>query len=369
MTATNASIDDLEASAFTLPTGEPESDGTFEWDRTTAVVVEARSGDHVGLGYSYTSAGAAGVAAELLRDAVLGRDVMDVPGAWAAMSGAVRNVGRSGVAASAIAAVDVALWDLKARVLGVALTDLVGRVRPSIPAYGSGGFTSYSEQQLHDQLAGWASDGMRMVKMKIGRDADLDPERVAVARKAIGPDVRLFVDANGAYRRKEALALAALFADLDVEWFEEPVSSDDLTGLRLIRDRAPAGMDIAAGEYCSDAFAFRRMLDAGAVDVLQVDATRCGGVSGFLRAATLCEATPLPLSAHTAPTLHAHLCTCVAPAIHAEYFHDHARIEQLLFDGALAPDNGELAPAVDRPGLGLELRRADAAPYCVWSSR
>jgi L-alanine-DL-glutamate epimerase-like enolase superfamily enzyme len=153
-----------------------------------------------------------------------------------------------------------------------------------------------------------------------------------------------------------------------VVWFEEPVSSDDLDGLRLLRDRVPAGMDIAAGEYCFDAFSFRRMLDAGAVDVLQVDATRCAGVTGFLRAAALCEATPLPLSAHTAPTLHGHLCTCVSPAVHAEYFHDHARIEQLLFDGALVPDDGSLVPDANRAGLGLELRRTEAAPYRVWSS-
>ena len=367
--ATKIVVEDLETHAFTVPTEEPESDGTLDWDHTTAVVVEARSGERTGLGYSYTSTAAAALIADLLRDPVVGRDVMDVPGAWSAMADAVRNVGRSGVAASAIAAVDVALWDLKARVLGVALTELLGRVRPSIPAYGSGGFTSYSEDQLHDQLAGWASKGMRMVKMKVGRDPDLDTERVAVARKAIGPDVQLFVDANGAYSRKEALALAALYAGLGVVWFEEPVSSDDLAGLRFLRDRAPAGVDVTAGEYGYDLFYFRRMLDAGAVDVLQVDATRCGGVTGFLRAAALCDAVPLPLSAHTAPALHGHLCTCVEPAVHAEYFHDHARVERLLFDGVLVPDNGVLVPDTDRPGLGLELRRGDAAPYRVWSNR
>src|SRR5207248_3879526 len=162
----------------------------------------------------------------LLQETVVGSDAMDVPGAWLTMMRAIRNVGRPGVAASAIAAVDVALWDLKARLLALPLTDLIGRVRRSIPAYGSGGFTSYSDQQLHHQLADFAADGLHMVKMKVGRDPDLDPDRVAVARKAVGPDVRLFVDANGAYTRKQALALAAEFASLGVVWFEEPVSSD-----------------------------------------------------------------------------------------------------------------------------------------------
>jgi L-alanine-DL-glutamate epimerase-like enolase superfamily enzyme len=259
------------------------------------------------------------------------------------------------------------LWDLKARLLAVPLTDLVGRVRRSIPAYGSGGFTSYSDQQLHEELADWAADGLRMVKIKVGRDPDVDPDRVAVARKAIGPDARLFVDANGAYNRKDALTFARAFADLGVVWFEEPVSSDDLASLRVLRDRAPGGMDITAGEYGYDLFYFRRMLEAGAVDVLQVDATRCGGITGFLRAAALCEAAPVPMSAHTAPTLHGHLCTCVAPAIHAEYFRDHARVEQLLFDGALAPTNGDLVPDLDRPGLGVALRTDRAERYRVGS--
>ena len=367
MTINRCVVHELQASAFTVPTDAPESDGTLEWDSTTIVVVEARAADEAGLGYSYTSAAAAALVSELLVDTVIGRDAMDVPGAWLAMTRAIRNLGRPGIAASAIAAVDVALWDLKARLLGLPLTDLIGRVRRSIPAYGSGCFTSSSDQQLHDELAGWAADGLRMVKMKVGREPDVDPDRVAVARKAIGPDVRLFVDANGAYTRKQALRLAREFADLGVVWFEEPVSSDDLAGLRVLRERAPAGMDIAAGEYGFDLFSFRRMLEAGAVDVLQVDATRCGGITGFLRAAALCEAAPVPLSAHTAPTLHGHLCTCVGPAVHAEYFHDHARIEPRLFDGALAPSNGELVPDLDRPGLGLALRDEEAARYVVGS--
>src|SRR5918996_131588 len=268
------------------------------------------------------------------------------------MVGAVRNLGRQGIAANAIAAVDVALWDLKARLLDLPLASLLGAYRDAVPVYGSGGFTSYPIERLQAQLAGWVGQGIRMVKMKVGSEPRADPGRVRAAREAIGPHAELFVDANGAYDRKRALAFAEQFAGHGVSWFEEPVSSDDLAGLRLMRDRAPAGMDITAGEYGYDLHYFRRMIEAGAVDVLQPDATRCLGVTGFIDAAALCRCNGLPLSAHTAPAIHLHLCCAAETARHLEYFHDHVRIEEMLFEGAQKPHHGRLRPDLSRPGLG-----------------
>jgi L-alanine-DL-glutamate epimerase-like enolase superfamily enzyme len=281
------------------------------------------------------------------------------------MIGAVRNIGRLGLASAAISAVDIALWDLKARILDLPLVALLGAAREAVPLYGSGGFTSYSVARLEKQLGGWASEGLPAVKMKIGRNPDADRDRVRAARRAIGSRTSLFVDANGAYTRKQALRQADALAAEDVAWFEEPVPSDDLEGLRLIRDRAPAAMDIAAGEYGYTPDYFRRMLAAGSVDILQADATRCGGITGFLRAAALADAWHLPLSAHTAPSAHAHVC-CAAPRmINLEYFYDHVRIEHLLFDGVLRPNGGMLRPDRTRPGLGLALKRADADRFLV----
>lgn len=317
------------------------------------------------MGYSYADLGTAHLIKEMLVDIVVGRDAMAIPDCWLAMVETIRNMGRPGVASMAISAVDSALWDLKARLLGLPLVSLLGRVRNGVPIYGSGGFTSYSIEQLQGQLGGWANDGIRRVKMKVGRDPERDPERVRAARAAIGSEIELFVDANGAYSRKQALAVAEAFADCDVRWFEEPVSSDDLEGLRLIRDEGPVGMDITAGEYGYDLFYFRRMLEAGAVDVLQADATRCGGITGFLQVAALCDAQPIPLSAHCGPSIHAHPGCALTPLRHIEYFHDHVRIEQLLFDGALVPVQGVLYPDLTRPGMGLELKRADAERYAV----
>ena len=357
-------IDRSEVSAYTIPTDAPESDGTLEWHQTTLVLVHVSAGGTTGIGYSYANRATGVLIHDTLSSVVEGRDALDVAGAWDAMVASIRNLGRPGISSMAIAAVDNALWDLKARLLDVPLVQLLGAARDAIPVYGSGGFTSYTITRLTEQLGGWARSGIRMVKMKIGREPAADVDRVRAARRAIGDDAALFVDANGAYSRKEALAFADAFVQQRVTWFEEPVPSDDLEGLRLIRDRAPASIDITAGEYGYDLVYFRRMCEAGAVDVLQADATRCAGVTGFMRAATVAKAFHLPLSSHCAPSIHVHPC-CAVNARHLEYFHDHVRIEHMLFDGALEPIDGMLRPARDRAGFGLAFKAADAAKYAV----
>ncbi|QBQ55724.1 enolase C-terminal domain-like protein [Nitrosococcus wardiae] len=360
-----APVEKLEVSVYTVPTDFPEADGTLSWDSTTLILVKIHGGGKQGLGYSYGNKAAAVLIDSKFAATITGQDAMAIAGRWQAMVKAIRNQGRPGLSSMAMAAVDNALWDLKARLLDLPLVTLLGAVREGAPIYGSGGFTSYSPQQLQKQLSGWANEGIQAVKMKVGSCPEKDPERVQLAREAIGEEVALFVDGNGAYDRKQALALAESFAKCGVTWFEEPVSSDDLDGLRLLRDRGPAGMDIAAGEYGYDQYYFRHLLEAGAVDVLQADATRCAGITGFMRAGALCEAYGIPLSAHTAPSLHAHP-VCALPHIRPlEYFHDHARIEAMFFDGFLSPVNGILKPDLSRPGLGLELREADAARYAV----
>jgi L-alanine-DL-glutamate epimerase-like enolase superfamily enzyme len=355
----------MEVGAYTVPTDFPESDGTLEWNATTLVLVHAYGGDRVGLGYTYADSATATLIRDLLSEVVRGHDAMAPAASWNAMVSRIRNLGRPGIASMAISAVDIALWDLKARLLNVPLLSLFGAVRNSVPIYGSGGFTSYTDRQLQRQLTGWVEQGITRVKMKVGRNARADVERVRDARMQIGAETELFVDANGAYSRKQALEQAERFAEMNVTWFEEPVSSDDLVGLRLLRDRAPAGMDIAAGEYGYEAGYFCRMLCAKAVDVLQADATRCGGITGFLQVAALCEANHVPLSAHTAPSVHTHLGCAVTPLRHVEYFHDHVRIEEMFLDGVRSPVNGELSPDLSRPGMGVELKRADVERFAA----
>jgi L-alanine-DL-glutamate epimerase-like enolase superfamily enzyme len=356
-------VSGLEVSAYEIPTDEPESDGTLEWDSTSLVVVEASAGDEVGIGFTYGDAAVATLISSKLADVVDGADALAPPAAWTRMRAALRNIGREGVGSMAVAAVDIALWDLKAKLLGLALADVLPRFVDRVPVYGSGGFCSYSEERLREQLGGWVAGGIPRVKMKVGREPERDDKRVRAVREEIGTAVELMVDANGAYPRKQALAWAERYGEHGVSWFEEPVSSDDLAGLRLLRDRAPGGIAIAAGEYGWDLGYFERMLAAGAVDVLQADVTRCGGITGFLRVDGLCAARSIPLSAHCAPAISAHACCGIESLQHLEYFHDHVRIEGMLFDGTLEPEDGFLEPDRTRPGLGLTLRRADAEEF------
>ncbi|WP_206956987.1 enolase C-terminal domain-like protein [Trinickia acidisoli] len=356
----------VRAHAYQIPTDAPEADGTFEWTSTTLVVVEIDAGGCTGLGYTYTDASAVALIRETLAKELLHEHVGRIRALTQRLWRHVRNIGRSGLCATAISALDFALWDLNARLLGVPLVQLIGgMLRERVQIYGSGGFTSYDDATLRDQLARWVDvDGCRAVKMKVGTQPERDPERVEAARDAIG-NAALFVDANGALTVNDALQCARQFADHGVVWFEEPVSSDDLCGMRLVRDAAPASMDIAAGEYAYTSDDFRRMLEANAIDVLQADATRCGGVTGFMQAAQLCDAWHIPLSAHCAPALHRHLAAAAPRLRHIEWFHDHVRIESMLFDGAPRASHGTIAPDLSRPGCGLEFKHADAAPYAL----
>ncbi|HEY4057120.1 MAG TPA: enolase C-terminal domain-like protein [Kofleriaceae bacterium] len=359
-----APIERVDVRVCTLATENgPESDGTAVWDATTMVIVEPRAGGVTGLGYSYITGAAATVVRDLLAPVVVGSDAFAIPATMTAMMHAIRNHGRAGVVACAVSAVDTALWDLKAKLLGVPLADLFGAARTHVPVYASGGFTSSDLGALSAELAGYRAQGHRRVKIKIGREPEKDPERVRVAREVLGPDIELMVDANGAYTASRAIELAQRFAEYGVSYFEEPVTSDDLASLGLVRKRIPPGISIAAGEYGYDGWYFQRMLDANAVDILQADSTRALGFTGFLQADALCRARSMPLSSHCAPSLHAHVGAAATQLVHLEYFRDHWRMEELLFEGALPVVHGALAYDHTRPGLGLVLREKEAARH------
>jgi L-alanine-DL-glutamate epimerase-like enolase superfamily enzyme len=356
----------LAASAYTIPTDTPEADGTLEWTSTTLVLVEAGAEDRTGIGWTYGPATIAEVVTSLLTPAVRETGVLDPPAAHERMCRAVRNAGRPGLCSMAISAVDCALWDLKARLLELPLHRLLGTVHEEVPVYGSGGFTTYDTGRMREQLGHWtASQGIRRVKIKIGEAwgtrESRDVERLRLARDIIGSDVELYADANGAYGVKQAIRVAEAAMGLGLRWLEEPVSSDDLTGLRAVRDAVDC--EVTAGEYGYDLPYFTRLIPA--VDCPQADVTRVGGITEFLRVAGLARAHGRDLSAHCAPHLHAAAMAAIPNARHIEWFHDHARIEAMLFDGALDPDGGAIRPRDDVPGFGLELRRQDAEPYRV----
>lgn len=363
-----AAVDSVIAAAYRIPTDRVEADGTLTWDATTLVAVDVSAAGHTGFGYTYASAACLPVISDALSSAISGRSALDIPGCWQAMTRAVRNIGRPGVASCAMSAVDIALWDLKAQLLGVPLVDLFGAARETVPIYGSGGFVNYEDAAARAQLEQWVGEwSIPRVKIKIGEDSGdrehRDLRRVAFARSVIGPEVALFVDANGGYQRKQAIRVGRSLADFAVSWFEEPVSSDDLTGLRQVRAACLA--DVAAGEYGYDLAYFGAMVAAEAVDCLQIDVTRCGGYTEWLRAAAVAAARGLEVSAHCAPAAHLPVAAAVINLRHIEYFHDHTRIESRYFDGAELPHDGGLTPLRDRPGHGWTPKRADLEAFRI----
>jgi L-alanine-DL-glutamate epimerase-like enolase superfamily enzyme len=359
-------IDRLDVRVYDVPTDAPEADGTLTWSSTTVVLVQATAGGATGTGWTYSAAACKPLVDDQLAPVVVGRDVLDVGGAWEAMVRTCRNLGRPGIVSTAIAAVDLALWDLKSRLLDLPLCRLLGQFHEQVPIYGSGGFTTYDETTLRSQLEHWANDlQIRRMKIKIGESwgsrTDRDLARVRQTREIVGDDVELYVDANGGYTVGQAVRTAQALTDSGVTWFEEPVSSDDLAGLAQVRQQVLP--DVTAGEYGYDLVYMRRMCQAGAVDCLQVDVTRCAGITDWLRAAAVAASFGLDVSAHCAPAQHAHPAAAIPNLRHLEYFHDHVRIEQLFFDGVLDPVGGGLRPDQGRPGNGLTLREADAQPF------
>ena len=355
----------VKVSAFTVPTDFPESDGTLDWTTLTLVLVEITAAGKTGIGFTYADLATAKLIEEKFSHLLINADPMDIQCQSEKMRHSCRDLGQGGIVGMAVSAVDIALWDLKARILGLPLVSLLGKLREGIPVYASGGFTSYPIPRLQKQLGDWANQGILQVEMKVGQVPGQDVHRVRCAREAIGDQVELFIDASGAYARKEALAMANDFAFYGVRWFKEPVASDDWEGLHFLRNNAPGGMAIVAGQHGSGPSHFQKMLSANTVDILQADATRCGGITGFLKVAALCEAHSIPLSSHGSPLIHVHP-GCALPPIHLlDYFHDYVRIEQLFFDGFIQPSNGLLEPDLNRPGLGVEIKKSNAKKFAA----
>jgi L-alanine-DL-glutamate epimerase-like enolase superfamily enzyme len=363
------SVDAVRVHAFDIPTDGPEGveqDGTLDWDSTTIVLVEVAGGGRTGIGYTYGDVSVAKFVESKLTPLLDGADALSPPAVWERLFARIRNAGRPGAGAMAVSAVDVALWELKAKLLDMPLFQLLPAFHDHVPVYGSGGFTNYPLDRLADQLAGWVEQGIPRVKLKTSRHPEQDPARLRAVREAIGDRPELFADANGALSRKAALYWAQRFHDeWDVRWFEEPVSSADFAGLRMLRERVPGRLEVAAGEYGYVLRDFTNLLNARAVDVLQADVTRCGGITGLLQVAGASAAEHIDVSAHCAPAVSAHAFCAVRRLRHLEYFHDHVRLENLAFDGTLDPCDGALRPDPGRPGLGLEVKWADVERYRV----
>jgi L-alanine-DL-glutamate epimerase-like enolase superfamily enzyme len=354
----NTPVTGVSVAVYTFPTPQPESDATLTWDATTVVAVSLQADGTTGLGWTYSSPVAADIIRHHLAAVAQGSDALAPTAGWEQMHRAGRNLGTRGLYLQALSAVDIAWWDLKARLLGLPLATLLGQCRDTVPIYGSGGFTSLTDQQLAEQVAWWHSVGCTAMKIKIGEawgtQIDRDLHRVRQFADLAGPRVQLMVDANGGYTAGQARRVGRALDEMGVVWFEEPVSSDDLDGLAAVRDGLDC--DVTAGEYAAELYDVRALLPV--VDCLQLDLTRCGGYTGWLRGAALAQARNRQVSAHCAPALHAPVAAAVPNLRHVEWFADHARIDAAFLIGAPDVSDGALHPDRQLVGHGLSFNPA-----------
>ena len=345
---TGPEVTALDTAVYTIPTDAPEADGTLAWDKTTMVLVTARAGGEQGLGWSYTSRAAAAVVGELLAGTVTGRDAFDVAGAAEAMARQVRNVGRPGIAAMAISAVDIALWDLKARRAKLPLWRLLGGFDPRVPCYAGGIDLDLSVEALLRQTDDNLSRGFRAIKMKVGRpDLAADVARVKAMRAHLGEGFPLMADANMKWTVEEAIRAARALQPYDLTWLEEPIIPDDVAGHARIL--AAGGVPIAAGENLRSLWEFKNYIVAGAVSYPEPDATNCGGVTSFMKIARLAEAFNLPVTSHGAHDITVHL---LAACPNRSYLEAHGFGLDRYIEHPLVLEGG-MAPAPVLPGHGV----------------
>ncbi|MBL8670805.1 MAG: mandelate racemase/muconate lactonizing enzyme family protein [Alphaproteobacteria bacterium] len=287
--------------------------GTITHFEVVTVRVRDQAGAE-GVGWTYTVGAGGGAVADLIgrhcAPLLLGQDADRIEALWQRLWWGLHYGGRGGQTSMAVSAIDIALWDLKARRLGVPLWRLLGGHDPQVPAYAGGIDLDFPLDRLLEQTEANLAKGFRAIKMKVGRPrlAD-DLARVKALRARLGPDMPLMVDANMRWTADQAIRAARAFRDHDVFWLEEPVIPDDVAGhARVLRD---GGLPVAAGENLHTLWEFQQLIAAGGVSFPEPDATNCGGVTVWMKVAHLAEAANLPVTSHGAHELHVHLLAAV----------------------------------------------------------
>lgn len=355
-------ITDVESFAISIPLREPVAFATREVDARDHAIVRVHTDEGaVGVGYTLgydASELIADAVEQLLADVVLGENPHDTGRLWREMFDGTVQVGRKGLLLRAISIVDIALWDLKAKDAGLPLSQYLGAVRESVPAYASGGYYRDGKglSGLREEMQRYVDCGHDTVKLKIGGLApEKEVERVRAVRETIGDSRALLLDANGAWSDKQAAVSACRrYGDYDPYFIEEPVMPDAMELMAQVN----AGLDyaVAAGELESTRYGFADLLRTGAVDVVQPDATIVGGITEWLRVARTAASHDVPVVPHYNWDLHVHLVAAAETGRMVEYFYRDQDVK--VFDDVLAhtmvPQEGSLTPP-DRPGHGVVL--------------
>lgn len=358
-------VEGVETAAYRLPLAQAWGDQTHRVSHIELIVVDiAASGGLTGTGFSYT-VGVGGKAVQALLDwdlvpKLIGEQV--APRAqWHRLWTELHDAGGGGISTLALAAVDIALWDLVARTHGQPLVQALGQIRPAIPAYGSGVNLNLSLPQLEEQVGRWLEAGYPGVKIKVGKpDLAEDLERLAAVRRLVGPNRLLMVDANQGWDVTAATRAIKAYAPFDVFWVEEPLLSDDVQGHARLRRLVDT--PLAVGENVYTAFQFNDYLARGACDVVQADVVRVGGITPWLEIAALARTWDVPMAPHFMLEISGQLLCCIP----------NGRIVEDVEGGSFA-DLGVLASDVrvragrfvppNEPGHGIAFDRSVLAQH------
>tara|TARA_B100000949_G_scaffold15701_1_gene12208 strand:- start:643 stop:1749 length:1107 start_codon:yes stop_codon:yes gene_type:complete len=346
----------------TIPTPKEGSGGRGQ------IFVHIKTDEDIeGLGMTYASPGVIDVIENSLKSELVGKDPLDIEQLWNDMYWKVRGYGRKGIAFCAISAIDIGLWDLKGKYVNLPLYKLLGAYTDSVPVYGSGGWTNFSEKELLEEMTRYVSDGIPRVKMKVGKDFGSsereDIERVAAVRKIVGDDVSIYIDANNGYYRKQAIYMAKEFEQFQVGWFEEPLIPDDIDGMAEISKAT--SIPIATGEHEYTKYGFRDLISRGGADIVQPDIGRVGGVTEWMKVAHLAHSFNLPVAPHALQLAHLHVA-CATPNLKVvEYMNVSLEGDKLWYVDFPKQKNGYWSPFHDKPGLGLELDHYSVVKYQI----
>ena len=363
-------IVDIATTVLDYPHVKQVEDATFKNSLTKGrgqLFVHIKTDDRFeGLGIGPSSPGVRDIIESTFKDLLIGADPFDIERLWHDMYWRLRSFGNKGIGFSALSAVDIGLWDLKAKAFEIPLYKLLGAFTESVPIYGSGGWTNLTEQELLEEMNSYVSQGISRVKFKVakdfGRSERQDLQRLAAVRNSLGDDVAIYVDANYGYYPKQAIYMAREFEQFQVGWLEEPVLTDDVDGMADVR--RSTSIPIAGGELESGKYKFRDLIARGALDIAQPDVGRVGGISEWMKVAHLAHSFNLLVAPHAYQSIHLHLA-CATPNLKVvEYLGQIHECETEWYTEIPKHKDGMWSPFPDKPGLGLDLD-----PYAVdkWS--
>ena len=353
-------IKEVKVHLVSMPVAAGFADATRKVETIGYTIVRVFTEDGLeGFGVTYHEVG--GEATKMLIEKniaprIIGKDPFETEVIWQDMFQYLRGVGRKGLMFCALSAVDIALWDLKGKILNMPLYRLWGGNKKQVPVYGSGGWTSYSDEELVEEMKEIVSRGYKMVKFKVGYNGGQSPsrdvERVRKVREAIGPDIGIMLDANNCWDAATGARFANRVKDYDIMFLEEPVFADDIPGLR--RFKQSTDMPLASGEHEYTKFGARDLIMNNAADIVQLDGTRAGGFTEMLKVAALTQAWNLKFAPHAMENIHIHLVSACPNALFLERLLLFEELTRNVYDGAPEPVDGYMT-IPDLPGLGLKL--------------